>query len=158
MANPSVIARTIPTGYKLPEGFKATIAFSLKPALNIWEVDVPLPGAEATVINTTTQFNTKWQTKWLSALVDSAEVSGVAGWDPDSYDDLIFLTGAQGGSWSAHLPEGTTVNCWGGLRAFQPQPMKSGQFPTINFTLINTNWDPTLRVEAGMYIVQAPGT
>lgn len=156
--NPPVIARVLPTGYKLPEGFKSTIAFSLKPGLNIWEVDVPVPGAEATVINTTTQLNTKWDTKWLSALVDSGEVSGNGGWDPSFYDDYIFLTGAQAGSVTIHAPTNTTHNFWGGLKSFVPQPLRPKQFPLINFTLVNTNYDPVNRVEAGLFTVPSPGT
>lgn len=158
MAPPAVIARTLPTGYKLPEGFKTTIAFSLKPGLNMWEVDVPLPGAEATVIDTTTQLNTKWRTKWLSALVDSNEVSGSAGYDPSFYDDYVFLTGAQSGSWTAHTPTNATINCFGGLKSFVPQPVKFATFPLLNFTLVNTNWDPVNKVEQGIYVVPSAGT
>ena len=158
MATPPVTARTLPTGYKLPEGFKTTIAFSLKPGVNMWEVDVPVPGADSTVIDTTTQLNTKWHTKWLSALVDSGEVSGTAGWDPSFYDDLIFLTGAQNGAFTLHFPTNSTTSCWGGLKSFVPQPHKFSTFPLLNFTIVNTNYDPVNRVEQGPYTVPSPGT
>jgi hypothetical protein len=158
MAAPPVIVRILPTAYKLPEGFKTTIAFSLKPGVNLWEVDVPLPGADSTVIDTTTQLNIKWHTKWLSALVDSPEVSGTAAYDPSFYDDFIFLTGAQAGSWTVHTSTNTTVSCWGGLKSFVPQPHKHSTFPLMNFTVINTNYDPVNRVEAGVSTVPSVGT
>ena len=158
MAAPSVISRTVPTGYKLPEGFKATLAFSLKPAVNIWEVDVAPAGMTATAINTTTQHNTKWDTKWISALVESNDVGGTAGYDPDAMDDLMFLVGAQSGSFTVHMPQNTKYSYWGGALSFTFPPLKSRQFPLVNYTLCVTNWDPVSKVEAGPAVTQAVGT
>lgn len=158
MANPPVTTRTLPVGIKLPEGFKTTIAFSLIPGVNLYEIDVPIPGAEATPIDTTTQLNTKWHTKWMSALVDSGTVSGTAGWDPSRYNDFIFLTGAQAGAFTIHFSTNATISCWGGLLSFVPQPHKFAQFPTVNFSVLNTNWDPVNNLEVGPYVVPSVGT
>jgi hypothetical protein len=153
-----VTARVLPTGFKVPEGFKSTLAFSLKPGLNIYEVDVPMPGGDSVVIDITTQLNTKWHTKALSALIDSPEISGNGGWDPSFFDDYIFLTGAQGGAFTVHTPTNSTTSCWGGLKSFMPQPWKFSTFPLINFTLVNTNRNPTTGAEEGPFTVPSAGT
>lgn len=158
MAAPSNTSRTVPTGYKLPEGFKTTLAFSLRPAINIWEVDVGPAGLTATAINTTTQHNTKYDTKWVSALVESNDISGTAGYDPDSMDDLMFLVGAQSGSFTVHMPQGTKYAYWGAALSFQFPSLKSRQFPMVNYNLCVTNWDPVNKVEAGPSVTQSAGT
>lgn len=158
MAAPSVTNRTAPTGYKLPEGFKITIAFSLRPGVDIWEVEGHPAGGTAEKINTTTQHNTKWETFWISALVTPQDVSGSAGYDPDAMDDLIFLLGAQSGSWTVHMPQNTKYAYWGGITNFTFQPLRPRQFPMLNYTAANTNWDPDNQVEAGPAVTQAAGT
>lgn len=158
MAAPAVTPRTVPTGYKLPEGFKVTVAFSLRPAINIWEVEAGPVGMKATKIDTTTQHNIKWHTFWLSALVEPNDVSGTAGYDPDAMDDLIFLCGAQAGSFTINMPQNTKYAYWGGVLEFNFPTLKVGQFPMLGYTLVHTAWDPVLRVEAGPAVTQAAGT
>jgi hypothetical protein len=158
MAAPSVTARVVPTGYKLPEGFKIAIALSLRPAINMWETGGSPAGGTAEKINTTTQHNTKWETFWISALVTPQDVSDQAGYDPDAMDDLIFCLGAQSGSWTVHMPQNTKYAYWGGLTALTFQPLKPRQFPLVNYTLASTCWDPVNRVEAGPATTQAVGT
>jgi hypothetical protein len=158
MAAPTVTARVVPTGYKLPEGFKIAIAFSLRPGINIWEVEGGPVGMTAAKIDTTTQLNTKWKTFWISALVEPGEVSGTAGYDPDAMDDLIFLCGAQAGSFTVHMPQNTKYAYWGGVSKFDFPSLRAGQFPMLNYTLVHTAWDPVNRVEAGPAVTQAVGT
>lgn len=158
MAAPSVTARTVPTGYKLPEGFKIAIAYSLRPALNIWEVEGGPAGMQSQKIDTSTQHNTKWHTFWLSALIEAQDVSGTAGYDPDAMDDLIFLCGAQAGSWTVHMPQNTKYAYWGGCLSFNFPSLRAGQFPMLNYTNVVTNWDPVNRIEAGPAVTQAVGT
>lgn len=158
MAAPAVTSRTVPTGYKLPEGFKITIAYSLRPAVNIWETEGAPAGQEAAAIDTTTQHNTKYKTKWISAILETSDVDGQAGYDPDSMDDLLFLCGAQAGSFTVHMPQGTKYAYWGGLRAVRFQPLKVGQFPMLNYVNTITNWDPVNKVEAGPSVTQSSGT
>jgi len=158
MAAPAVTSRTVPTGYKLPEGFKATIAFSLRPAVNIWEIEVQPASMTAAAIDTSTQHNTKWMTKWISALVESGEVPGTAGYDPDAMDDLMFLCGAQAGSFTVIMPQNTKYSYWGGVLSFTFQPLKARQFPTLNYVALVTNYDTTNKVEAAPLVTQAVGT
>lgn len=158
MAAPTVIARTTPTGYKLPEGFKATIAFSKKPALNIWEVETAPSGMEVTEINTTTQHNIRYVSKYPSYLVANDDITGTAGYDPDVMDDLVSLLGDPTGSFTIHMPDGTTHSYWGFAKSFKFQPLRVGQFPLLTYTLCVTNYDPVNKVEAGVSTVQAAGT
>lgn len=158
MANPSVIARTTPTGYKLPEGFKCSIAYSLRPAFNIFEVSTMPAGGQAVEIDTSTQHNIKYKTKWISALVEIKDVTGEGGYDPDFMDDAFFLLGAQSGSFTVHAPTQATHNYWGGLKDLTFQAWKAGQFPMVSYANCCTCWDPTTKTEAGPYTVQATGT
>lgn len=158
MANPTVVPRTIPTGYKLPEGFKITIAFSKKPALNIWEVDGAPSGLEVQEINTTTQHNIRYVSKYPSYLVANDDIVGTAGYDPDAMDDLISLLGDPTGSVTIRMPTNTTHNYWAFLKAWKFGALRVGQFPTGNYGICVTNWDPVNKVECGCYTVQAAGT
>lgn len=158
MANPTVVARTTPTGYKLPEGFKITIASSKKPALNIWEVEGSPAGMEVAEINITTQHNIRWVSKWPSALIANDDIVGNAGYDPDVMDDLIGLLGDVGGSYTIRMPDNTTHNYWSFLKSWKFGPLRVGQFPTGSYGICVTNYDPVNRVEAGPYTVQAAGT
>ena len=100
----------------------------------------------------------KWETFWISALVTPQDVSGTAGYNPDAMDDLIFLCGAQSGSWTVHMPQNTKYAYWGGVLSFNFPSLRPRQFPMLNYTLVNTCWDPVNRVEAGPAVTQAVGT
>lgn len=158
MASPSVTARTLPTGYKLPEGFKITITFSRKPALNIWEVDGAPAGMEVAEINTTTQHNIRYVSKYPSYLVANDDIVGTAGYDPDVMDDLVSLLGDAGGSVTVRMPSNTQHSYWAFLKAWKFGALRVGQFPTGNYAICVTNWDPTNKVEAGVLTTQAAGT
>lgn len=158
MASPPVTARTIPSGYKLPEGFKATIAFSKKPALNIWEVETAPSGMEVQEINTTTQHNIRYVSKYPSYLVANDDITGTAGYDPDVMDDLVSLLGDPTGSFTIHMPDNTSHSYWGFAKSFKFQPLRVAQFPLLSYTLCVTNYDPVNKVEAGVLTTQAAGT
>lgn len=165
MATPEITARTTPSGYKLPEGFKITIAFSLKPALNIWEVEGAPAGVEVAEINTTTQHNVRWVSKNPSALIASDDIVGTAGYDPDVMDDLIGMigqtvtgNGATASCVTIHMPDGTTHNYFAFLKSFKFGALRVGQFPTGSYAICVTNFDPIARVEQGCYTVQAGTT
>lgn len=158
MASPSVTARTVPVGYKLPEGFKAAIAYSLRPGLNIWETEVSPAGAQVPEIDISSHMNTTWRQKWISALKESKPVTGVAGYDPDEMDNIIFLLGAQSGSFTVHAPQNTKYSYWGAMNDLTFQPWRAGQFPLLNFSNVVTNYDTANRVEAGPATTYAAGT
>jgi hypothetical protein len=73
-------------------------------------------------------------------------------------DDIIFLVGAQTGSFTVHAPQNTKYNYWGGMNDITFQPWRAGQFPLLNYSNVVTNWDHVNRVEAGPDVVQASGT
>lgn len=158
MAAPSVTSRTLPTGYKLPEGFKAAIAFSLRPGLNVWETEVAPAGVQVPDIDISSHLNTTWRQKWLSALKEAKDVSFVAGYDPDEMDNIIFLVGAQSGSFTIHAPQNTKYAYWGAMKDLTFQPWRPGQFPLLNGVNVVTNYDTANRVEAGPSTTFAAGT
>lgn len=158
MAAPSVTARTLPVGYKLPEGFKAAIAPSLRPGINFWETELAPAGAGVPEIDTSTQHNITWRTKWISALKESKPIPVVAGYDPDEMDNMIFLLGAQSGSFTIHAPQNTKYAYWGAMSDLTFQPWRAGQFPLANMAWTVTNYDTANRVEAGPAVTAAAGT
>lgn len=158
MANPAVTARVVPTGYKLPEGFKITIAFSQRPNIQLWEVEGSPAGFEVAEINTTTQHNVRYVSKYASQLIANDDIVGTCGYDPEAMDHILALVGDRNGSVTIRMPDNTTHNYWGFLKSFKFQPLRVGQFPLANYAITVTNWDPVNKVEAGPYTVGSSGT
>lgn len=163
MSLPAVTVRTTPTGYKLPEGFKVTIAFSLNAAINLFETEAEPAGFEVPEINITTQHNVRFVTKWPSALIMNDDITGSAGYDPDVMDNIVSLIGfvIVGGTASCvtiRMPDSTTHNYFAFLKSVKFQPLRVAQFPLVNYAVSVTNWDPVGKVEQGVYTVQAGGT
>jgi hypothetical protein len=155
---PTPSSRTIPTGYKLPDGFKTTVVCSNNTAVQFWEETVglpPLDGGER--IKTSTMLNTKWHTFAFRTLIDVGETETEAGWDPDVYTyiiaDLNFPM-----TITYHLPDNSTFCHFGGFRKFAPRPMKEGEFPMATITFVSTNYDYIGAVEAGPAFASAAGT
>lgn len=155
---PPVTSRTVPVGYKLPEGFKSALAPSLRPGINFWETELAPAGASVPEIDISSQHNTTWRQKWISALKESKPVPMVGGYDPDEMDNIIFLLGAQSGSFTIHAPQNTKYAYWGAMSDLTFQPWRAGQFPLLNATWTVTNYDPTTRTEAGPSVTTAAGT
>ncbi len=158
MAAPTVTARQIPTGYKLPDGYQTTIANSLFPAVQFWEKSVQAPGYDGGApIDTTTQLNTEWRTMAPRSLKTVTESQNKVAFDPDCLDDIRVLINRVV-SWTVHMPDGSTVSFFGFLQKFIPDAFVEGTFPEATITVTPTNWDPANNVEAGPVWVEAAGT
>lgn len=158
MAAPPHTTRTTPTGFKMPEGYKAVIAFSRKPAVQFWEMTVKPGGFAATEINTTTQHNVRYQTMAAGHLIKVQDVSGRAAYDPDLMDDIAALTGDDNGGVTVWWPDGSYTDYWAFLKEFDFQELQPGQFPMANYAICVTNWDKTNSVEVAPVTVKATGT
>ncbi len=151
MAAPTPTARTLPTGYKMPEGFKSLITFSGKPGINIWEMEVKPPGVESgDPINTTTQHNIRWRTFALPYLLTLMPLTIKFAYDPDVLlTDILTLCGDDGQVITVLYPENTTICFWGGMSKAEFDNLKEKEFPTGTMTVVPTNWDKSNKVEAG---------
>jgi hypothetical protein len=158
MAPPVITARTTPTGYKLPEGFRTTIAFALKPAIQFWEREVGGFGFDGgDPIDTTTQFNIKWHTFAPKQLLKSPEITCEVGYDPDCMLDIPAMINRQD-SVTIHYPDGSTAAFYGYLQKFMPRPLREGEFPMATVTVFVTNYDYVSNVEQAFLYTPAAGT
>lgn len=156
---PPVTARTTPTGYMLPEGHRATIAFSKKPAVQFWEMTTRPAGLSVVEIITTTQFNNRYHTSRAGHLIKVKDITGQAAYDPDFLTDIIGMLGDDvGAGVTVHNPDNSAYSYWGFLKDVEFQEFKEGQFPTLNYTVCITNWNTTTRAEEGPLVTPSSGT
>ena len=160
MAAPAHTTRTAPTGYHLPEGYRATVAFSLAPAIQLWERDLKPPGIDGgNMIDITTQFNNTWHTGFPPHLKKFGPISFNAAYDPDAYQTIIStLVNANAGSVTFWFPSGDSIDMYAYLSKFEPQELKIGDYPMAACTIEVTNLDPSGFVEQGPVYNVASGT
>ena len=160
MAAPTLTARTTPTGYQIPDGYRTTIACAAAPAFQIWEQTVKPGGLEAgEPINNTTMFNTRHRTKRAPKLMDYTPITGKGAYDPDilnnnQAEDLIgFET-----SFTIHYSTGDTRTFWGYYAKLDFDEMKEKELPMVTYEIVETDWDPVENIEAGPVYAAAAGT
>jgi hypothetical protein len=149
---PTPSSRTIPTGYKMPEGFKALIVFSFNPAVNIWEIDVKPPGVESgEPINTTTQLNLVWRTMSAPQLKTFGPTLTVKfAYDPGVMaSDLQAQVGNNYNTCTVIFPTNEKVAFYAVITKIEFDPLKEKEFPTGTMTIVPTMWDASHQVEQG---------
>lgn len=158
MAAPTPVTRTTPTGWKMPDGYKTTIALANIPGINLWERTVKPPsidGGDAT--DTTTMHNSVWRTKQPKTLKTMGESTTTVAYDPDVYSDIINQVNINQ-SITVRFPDNSKLTFWGYLQKFEPSDLKEGEMPEATATFVPTNWDSTLNVEAAPVFTAAAGT
>lgn len=159
MAAPATTARTEPTGIKLENGYKTTIAFSNDPDVNFWEKTVQPPGWDGgDAIDTTTMHNDNLRTMAARALATLTESSLTVAYDPVVYNNIYDNLLNNNGSITVHFPDGSTLDFYGYLRTFEPQEMEEGAQPEANITIQPTNLDPANNVEEAPVMTEVAGT
>lgn len=158
MAAPAVTAKVLPTGYKLPDGFKTTIVAADFTGLALWEKTVKMPGIDGgAAIDTTTMLNINWRTFASRSLVSLTEANFKAGFDPACLPTIWAAINHQC-AWTIHLPENASVSFYAFMQKFDADPFEEGKFPEATVTLTPTNWDPIHFVEAGPVFTPSSGT
>ncbi len=158
MAAPAITARTLPTGYRLPEGFKITIAFAFKNTVQFWEKAVKPGGIEnGEPLPFTTQHNINWHTFRPRALKTRGHYTATVAYDPDVLPDIVTMCGKED-SVTIHWPEGSTDSFYGYLMKFEPKELKEGEPPDADIEIAVTNWDYVNSVEQGPVFTAAAGT
>jgi len=162
MGAPAHTARSVPVGFKMPDGFKSLIAFSKRPAIQLWERDVKPPGIDGgEPINITTMHNVAWRTFFPKSLKTLDAMTFVAGYDPDVIADLLAMVNLNQ-SFTFFWPSGDYIDFWATMTKFEPGEMKEGEFPTATVTISPTNLDtetnPASPVESAPVYHAAAGT
>lgn len=159
MAAPATTARQTPSGIKLINGYKSTLAFARVPNLSIWEIDPGLPTIQGgDPINHTTQHNTTCHTKSPRALIDYEPFNVTGAYDPKLYTTLRTSLINQPGSITRHLPDGTTIDFFGYVKAASFDPHVNGELPIVTLEVVPTNYDPVNRTEEVPVVTEVAGT
>lgn len=159
MAAPTPHARVIPTGYKLPDGFRATITLANKTNIQLWEREVTPPGIDGgPKIDTTTMLNTTYRTYHPQSLITVDDGAGNVAYDPDVLGDILAnINVIQSITYT--FRDGTTETVWGHLQSFKPSALAIGQMPMASIAIATDNVDPTASfAESGPAFGYAPGT
>ncbi len=158
MGLPAVTPRVLPTGYKLGDGYRTTFAFSSNPAVQVWEKEPKMPGADAKeAIDTTTMLNNRYRTMQPRQLITLTESNLKAAYDPDC---IVYFYAEIGFPQSAtvHMPTNDQLSFFGFIQSFEPEPFKEGEMPMAEIKVTPTNWDFVNFVEAGPLYTPASGT
>lgn len=157
---PPVTSATEPTGYRIPEGYRAVFAFSKYPGVQLWCMTTRPAGLSAVEIITTTQWNDRFHTVRAGKLIRVKDISGQAAYDPDCMNDLINMTGDDlNSAVTIHLPRtGSSYSYWAWLKDIEFQELREGQFPMVNYTITISNYNTNNAQEEGPRVVLATGT
>lgn len=158
MAAPTASVRTIPVGYKMPDGFKTVISFASNTGIQFWEITVKPPGADGgDPIETTTMHNVLYRTKDTKSLKTLTECTVTAMYDPDVLPGLWQLINAPT-SITIKFPDNAKMIFYGYLQKYEVNEHKEGEPPTLTLSIVPTNWDPTNKVEAAPVFTASVGT
>jgi hypothetical protein len=141
----------------MQDGFSIKVALEDNATISLWEVSVKPPSmGVGDKIDHTTQHNTLYRTAVLRQLIEVGQVTGDCAYDPNIYTQITSVLGVRGGV-TVTFPDGTTLDFWGGLTLFDPQPMSEGNPPRANFTIEVCNLDDA-HAEAGPVLTDVAGT
>lgn len=125
-----------PTRISFTAGFSGTGA-----SVTMWEKEVTPPGVSAGGANdTTTMRNTAWRTKSPKQLLSLTDGSITVAYDPDIYTELISLVGVNNAI-AITFPDSSILTFWGWIDDFNPNPVREGEQPTADMTIIPSNQD-----------------
>jgi len=158
MAAPSTTVRQTPAGARLTDGFPTKIAFSRDPDISFWETEVTPPGIDGgDAVETSTMFNTDWRTMAPRRLKTLTDATITAAYDPNVFNQLVELCNEEG-SVTVTFSDGSTLSFYGYLKMAEPGACVEGEMPTMEITVVPTNYDPTNKVEAAPVLVSVSGT
>ncbi len=158
---PAVITRVAPPGKLLKDGHgptKATLAISADTNLNIWEVEVGLPGYDnGEALDITTQWNVDWRTFAPRFLNTLTEFTVVGLFDPALYTEVLALKGVET-TFTIHIPDDSTLSFFAYVRMMEFEALVEGTPPRVTLTIKPTNTDPVTGAEEDPVLVSSAGT
>lgn len=139
------------------DGFSTRIRFNLFPGLlplRAKEKTVKPPGLDGGGPNdTSTMRNTRWRTFQPKSLITLTNMDATIAWDNLLYNTLPRNMNTNG-IIQVRFPDAFAVEFYGYLDKFMPNPMKEGEQPTAELTVVPTNQD-TDGVETPPNLIQA---
>ncbi len=158
MAAPTPTARGAVGGTRLDNGFQTLIVFSSNPTIEIYEKSVQPPSIDGgDPIMTDTMLNTVYITKTPQCLEEWGDIVVVAAYDPAARSEIQALINNPQ-SITVVYPDETTLTVWGYLRSEVPAALVKNTQPETTLTIVVTNYDPVLCVEAGPVLVAGTGS
>ena len=159
MAAPAPTPRTMPSGFKMPDGFKSLITFSKKPNIQLWEFSVQPTSIDAgEPIDTTTMHNVRARTMASRRLLTFGPGSMECMYDPDVYGDIVNLIGDDSVTITETYADGTSLAYYGFMKSFKRKQLEEGKRPEATVEFVPTNWDKANNVEQMPVITYASGT
>lgn len=120
---------------RLKDGFKTVINIG---GTNIFEMEVQPPGLEGgDAIETTTMRNVSRRTKAARQLIEMTNGSLTVAWDPASYSSLKSQIN-NNQELTVTFPDLSTLQFWGYLKNFIPNPLVEGEMPTAECEIVGT--------------------
>lgn len=158
---PTTTARVAPPGRKLEDGkgpTRATLAFASDPNVNLWEIEVGVPGFDnGDAIDTTTQWNSTWRTFAARVLFTLTEFTVVGAYDPALLTEILALKGVEM-AMTLHFPDDSTYDFFAFIRTMEFDAMTEGTMPRATLTIQPTNTDPATGAEEGPVLTSSAGT
>lgn len=158
---PVAAARVAPDGKKLQDGkgpTKATFTFSADTNWNLFDIEVGIPGFDAgEPVDTTTQFNSVWRTRFLRVLFTLTEFTVQGAFDPIYLTEVLAQKGVNG-TGTITFPDGSTYAFFCGIRQLEFERMVEGTMPRVTVTIVPTNTDPVTFAEEGPVLTSVSGT
>ncbi len=158
---PTAAARVVPDGKKLQDGHgptKATFTWTADTNWNLFDIEVGIPGFDAgEPVNTTTQFNATWRTKYMRTLFDLKEFQVTGAFDPILLTEILAAKGING-TGTITFPDGSTYAFYCGIRQLEFEKMVEGTMPKATVTIVPTNTDPITYAEEGPVLTSVSGT
>lgn len=159
MAAPATTARSTPAGRLLKDGYRTVIAPSLLPTVSFWEKEVPAPGVDGgDAIEQTTMHNAAWRTFAARSLKTLTPIQLKVAYDPNLYNQIMSLVNDDSGSWTVTFRDLSTLDFFGYLKTFTPDPLVEGTQPTATIEIVPTNFDRANNVEAAPVLTSVSGT
>lgn len=158
---PTTTARVAPPGRRLEDGkgpTKATLAFASDPNVNLWEIEVGVPGFDnGDAIDTTTQWNSTWRTFAARVLFTLTEFTVVGAYDPSLLTEILALKGVEM-AMTLHFPDDSTYDFFAFIRVMEFDALVEGTMPRATLTIQPTNTDPTTGGEESPVLTSSAGT
>lgn len=157
MAAPSPTSRDAPSGIKLDDGYQTLVTIAADTDIAFWEKSITPPGLDGGDANdTTTMHNTTYRTFAPRALKTMTEMSLVAAYDPDIYDEILAVINTET-TITVTFPDGSTLAFFGYVRTFAPSEVVEGGQPEATITVQPTNQDTTGAEQAAV-MTEVAGT
>ena len=156
--DPADAVRGVPAGLLLRDGFSSVVGFEANLTIKFWEKTVTPPGLDGgDAVELTTMHNSVWRGFGPRNLITLTEMSLVAAYDPDLYDEIVEIINVAT-TVTVKFADTSTLAFFGFLQKFEPSDLTEGEQPECTITIMPTNLDPSDFSEQGPVLTDVTGT